>query len=214
DADRYRRLGGLRAVLRHPNDADTHLGAVIHPLEIVAQIQHRADWTVVQLVDHVAGTDARALRRAAAGHLHNLDRHLLLDVELAAERLRQHARLCGDAQDGATYDAVFHQPGGDPVDGVHRDGERETLRLLDDGDVDADDLALRVDQRATGVARVDGGVGLDDVLDHLAAIARKGAMERADDADGDGALQADRAANRDDKLTHLEPVGVAQLRRR
>ena len=32
-----------------------------------------------------------------------------------------------------------------------------------DGDVDADDLALGVDQRAAGVAGVDGRVGLDDV---------------------------------------------------
>ena len=44
-----------------------------------------------------------------------------------------------------------------------------------DGGVDADDLAVEVDQRAAGVARVDRGVGLDrvDVGAVAAAAARR-----------------------------------------
>ncbi len=38
------------------------------------------------------------------------------------------------------------------------------LRGGDDGAVDADQAALRVHQRAAGIAHVDGGVGLDEIL--------------------------------------------------
>ena len=36
--------------------------------------------------------------------------------------------------------------------------------LAEDAGVDADQLAAAVDQRAAGVAGIDGGVGLDEVL--------------------------------------------------
>ena len=54
-----------------------------------------------------------------------------------------------------------------------------------DGGVDADHPALGVGQRAAGVAGVERGVGLDDVLDHprrRAAAGRHAAAERADHA--------------------------------
>ena len=168
---------------------------------------------IIELIDDVARLDARLLRRAAIGHLNDLDGHLFLGMELAAERLRQHARLRGDTHHRTTHLAVLHQPRRHPVDGVDRDGEREALRLLNHRDVDADDRARRIDQRPARVAGIDRGVGLDDILDHLAAVARQGAVKRADDASGDGALQAHRAANGDDELPHLELIGVAQPRR-
>ena len=40
-----------------------------------------------------------------------------------------------------------------------------------EGDVDADQLAVDVEQRAAGVARVDAGVGLDQAGEHVAASA-------------------------------------------
>ena len=50
--------------------------------------------------------------------------------------------------------------------GVDRRGEADALRAAAaDGGVDADDLAVDVEQRAAGVAEVDGGVGLDEVLE-------------------------------------------------
>ena len=50
---------------------------------------------------------------------------------------------------------------------VARHGEADALiaaALAEDAGVDADQLAARVDQRAAGVARVDRGVGLDEVF--------------------------------------------------
>src|SRR6185437_492553 len=52
----------------------------------------------------------------------------------------------------------------------------ESPCLLDDGHVDADDRARGIHQWATGVAGVDGSVGLDDIFDQLSAVAWQGTM--------------------------------------
>ena len=65
---------------------------------------------------------------------------------------------------GATHPPVMHERVDDPVGrGVDGYGEAEA----DPGDrgVDPDDTAVAVGQRTAGVARVERGVGLDDVLD-------------------------------------------------
>ena len=72
----------------------------------------------------------------------------------------------------------------------------------DDGGVDADQLALGVDQRAAGVAGVDGRVGLDEVL--VAAARDPAAAERADDARGDGLAEAERVADGEHEVADLE----------
>ena len=64
---------------------------------------------------------------------------------------------------------------------------------------DADDVRAGVGQGTAGVAGVEGGVGLDDVLDDAGGGAAAGgqrAPEGADDAGGDGPGQPERAADR------------------
>ena len=73
------------------------------------------------------------------------------------------------------------------------------------GGVDADQLAVEVDQRAAGVARVDRGIGLDEVL--VAQPAQAAAADRRDDARGHRLADAERVADRDHEVAH------AQLRR-
>jgi hypothetical protein len=48
--------------------------------------------------------------------------------------------------------------------------ERAALAGIQDGTVDADELAFAVEQHAARVARVDGGVSLDDALDFGAKL--------------------------------------------
>jgi len=53
-------------------------------------------------------------------------------------------------------------------DGVGRHGEADAgirAGLGVDGGIDADDFAVHVDQRTAGITRVDGGIGLDEVLE-------------------------------------------------
>src|SRR5262249_38187637 len=79
--------------------------------------------------------------------------------------------------------------------------------LADEGGVDADRLALAVDERATAVTGVDRGIGLDEVVvrpltDH--------ATGRADDARGDGLLQTERVADGHNGLADLKLCRVAE----
>src|SRR6185437_1780782 len=110
-------------------------------------------------------------------------------------------------------------------DGVRQvDRDREpvtgvvTGRTLDRG-VDPDDLTAHVDERAAGVARVDRGIRLNEVLD--AAIRRPGKAHRAaplgaHDAlrHGEGEVLTERVADREHPLTDTGRITVAKRRGR
>ena len=93
------------------------------------------------------------------------DDHAIREAVDAADR-RGLARLELDA-DGAANDLMFRPDEHvvDIGDDVGRHGEADALGahgLGVDGGVHADDLAVHVDERAAGVAGIDGGVGLDE----------------------------------------------------
>ena len=79
-----------------------------------------------------------------------------------------------------------------------------------DGRIHADDFAGHVEQRAAGVAGVDGSIGLDEVL-VLTAPGIDGAVLRRDDSGGDGLRKCKRAADGNDPVAHLRAVGIAEL---
>ncbi len=81
--------------------------------------------------------------------------------------------------------------------------------LLRDEGGDADDFAARVEQRAAGVAGIDGGVGLDGVFDRGAGRAADGA-DGADDAAGHGAGEAEGIADGVDLLADDEVAGIGE----
>src|SRR5205814_7832810 len=106
---------------------------------------------------------------------------------------------------------------------VARDRESDTyvaLVLAGCGDrgVETDEVPVEVDQRAAGVARVDRGVGLDGPGDvgglrgglTLVAALLDGAVQRADDAGGDRALQAERAADRQYRVADPQLAAVGE----
>ena len=74
-----------------------------------------------------------------------------------------------------------------------------------------------VGQRAAGVARVERGVGLDDVLHDARRAAVAGGQRPAQAADhpgGDRAGQAQRVADGDHQLAHAQRAGVPEDGRR
>ena len=76
--------------------------------------------------------------------------------ERTTARLGAVARLAGDqAVPGRGQPAGAHHLGGDPLHVVDRQGEADPLGPGPDRDVDPDQLAVDVDQRAARVARVD-----------------------------------------------------------
>ena len=116
--------------------------------------------------DDVARLQACLVRRAAGLHL--LHQHAVLEAVDAIDRARK--PLAELDADGAARHLVA---GADQVvvnrdHGVRRHGETDALvagRLRIDGRVHANHLAVHVQQRAAGVAGIDGRVRLDEVLE-------------------------------------------------
>ena len=115
--------------------------------------------------------------------------------------------LGGDADPAASHPAVAQQLAQHERGSVRGDREADALRALDHRGVDAHDLASRRHQRAAGVAWIERGVGLDQVLQLAPALAAQRAAERRNHAGGDGGLEAERVADR-----HHQPPAPQLLR--
>ena len=86
-----------------------------------------------------------------------------------------------------------------------------TARRADDGRVDADQLTAQIDQRATRIARVDRGIGLDEIF--IAFNIEPGAAERRNDAGRDGLPNAKWVADGQHIVPHLQRIRFAHLDR-
>ena len=118
--------------------------------------------------------------------------------------------LSGDAHVRAPNPAVANQPADDELRGVRGDRKTQPLRAGDDGRVDADHFAARVDERSAGVSRIERRVGLDDVVHQAARSRSQRSPERADDAGRDGGRESERVADRDDELPDFDRLRIAK----
>ena len=123
-----------------------------------------------------------------------------------------------DADPGAGDVLAGEDLGDDGLGEVDGDGEADALCGAGLGGVDADDLAVAVEQRAAGVAGVDGGVGLDEV--RAAGWRRRLVMSETTMVRSrpltmpevtDARELAQRVAHGDGQLADLERGRVAQL---
>ena len=122
------------------------------------------DLLAVEFAQHVAGLQSCVAGRRVGGNLADDGAGRVMEVKEAGIVGRDIVHA--DAQV-----AVVHRAGLDDGvgggfgdlrgNGKARTGERAVVG--DDEGVDADQLAVRVHQRAAGVAGIDGGVGLDEV---------------------------------------------------
>lgn len=121
-----------------------------------------------------------------------------------------------DADEGALDAVMLKNAGEHAFDGADRDGKTDVLGFGGDGGVDAYYLACCVDEGATGVAGVDGGVGLDEVSEmfDVAAVATGGGDATAgsgDNASCDGVLVlAEGVADGDNCLADGDCARVAE----
>ena len=97
---------------------------------------------------------------------------------------------------------------------VDRNGETDAVRAAGTGEdrrVDADQAAVHVHQRTTGIARIDRCIGLDEEL--VGRHAHAGTRQRRHDAGGHGLAHAERIADGQHQVAHLDGVAVAQRHR-
>ena len=136
-------------------------------------------------------------------------------AELLGQLRRERSDL--DVADRAAPDfAVLLQLAEDLAGEVARHGEADALvaaALAEDRRVDADQLAARVDERAAGVAGIDRGVGLDEVL--VRAPTPRLVRPIADTMpERDGLIQLIRVADRQHPLRDLQLRRIAPRHRR
>src|SRR5262249_15034279 len=106
--------------------------------------------------------------------------------------------------------AVLHELREDVPGHVDGNGKTNALRGLDDRRVDADDLAGGVDERPAAVARIEGSVGLNDVVNQMAGDGAQASSQGADHAGGDGGLKSQGTADRDHELPNPQLGGISQ----
>ena len=83
----------------------------------------------------------------------------------------------------------------------------------DDGGIDANQIAVKVDHCSAGIARINGGVGLNEVL--VIFDAETAAPGGADDAHGGRFADSERIADREDDVpdANLEESPIARVGR-
>src|ERR1700704_2714580 len=126
--------------------------------------------------------------------------------ELAGYRNRLYA------QESLVNAAIGHEIVRDAFGAVDRNGEADAgggaAGRVDRG-VDADHFTARIDQRAAGVAAIDGGVGLNGFIDEGGLAGLHGAADGADYAGGQCALKTKWIADGENFLAYLESSGIA-----
>jgi len=86
----------------------------------------------------------------------------------------------------------------DTLGGVDGDGETDARGCAGgrvDSGVDADDFAVGIDERASGISAIDGGVGLNGLIDESSLTGLHGAADGADNARGESALETEGIAD-------------------
>src|SRR5262249_26300876 len=118
-----------------------------------------------------------------------------------------------DAEEGAVDATVGDQVVRDGFCGVDGNGEadaRGRTARREDGGVDADDFAVRIDERAAGIAAIDGSVGLNGFIDEGGLAGLHGAAEGTDDASGQRALEAEGIADSENLLADLQSARIPE----
>ena len=111
--------------------------------------------------------------------------------------------------DFAVADKSF-DGGTDDLGGDGKAHARKTIRVRDQESIDANDFAAHVDQRTSGVAGVDGGIGLNEASGRAAILRERiRTVESADNAAGYGEAESEGVAEGKHGLAGAQSGGVA-----
>ena len=113
-----------------------------------------------------------------------------------------------DAQVAAGHLAFFHQLRDQRLGGVDGDGKPDALTAGNDRCVDSDHFALHVEERPTGVPRVDRSIGLDKVI---VGTGPDDAAFGAHNPGRDRIAQSEGISDRQHPIPNLQLLGIAQV---
>ena len=173
------------------------------------QIPHLLHLHAIELHNDVPRTQARPVGRTALRDIRHQGAHGLLEPQPLGQVLGH--RLNAHAQPAAARLTIFHQLRHHLFRQVGGNGETDAHRTAgrrQDGGVHTHDLALHVEQRAAGIALVDGRVRLDEIV---VGTGIDVAVAGRNDAQCHGSAQPERIADRQHPVADLHPVGIAEL---
>src|SRR5690606_6220720 len=176
----------------------------------VAQARRRVDGATIDTDDDITSQQSGFIGTGTGLHFGN-DYAALVAIDIQRSRKIRHQILNHHAELAALDLTVFQNLIDTVPDHTRRDRKTDTdiaAAGRDDRRVDADQLAAQIDQRTAGVAGVDGGIGLNEILIPLNTEA--GATQRTDDAGSHGLPKPERIANRDHKISNLGRIAVRQ----
>src|SRR5499426_775948 len=162
------------------------------------QILRVGNCLAVEFHDHISLLDSCFLCRASWNHLRNQGSLLFLEAE-GFHQFRSYL-LDADTKPAAGDMALLLELRSDLLRHVDRDRESDSLSRNDDRRVDTHDLALCVDEGSTAVARVDRGIGLNEI------VIRSGSNHPSLGTDNPGGhclFQSKWTADSDDPTTHF-----------
>src|SRR5258708_16329695 len=103
--------------------------------------------------------------------------------------------------------AELHERIRDGADHVYRDGKSHACvgaGRSNEGRIDANKLAVKINERSPRISWVDGGIGLDEILvflnSHIPSV------QSANDARGHRLADLIRVTNGEDEVANLQPV--------
>jgi len=196
------------------NHGDVGGGEYIFFTQLAEEVVRGYSRPVVEGYDDVAFLQLRARGRRVL--LYACYKQTLLVVQcmvLAYARVYLHL-LQHKAEKRFKYFAIGYKLAGYGFGGVYIYRKAQALRALYNGCVYAYHLAIGIDHRPTGIARIERCVRLDYVIYQPAGLCSQGAAQSAYHARGYGVLVAVGVAYGYDELADLQIAGIAELRYR
>ena len=120
---------------------------------------------VVEGDDNVADSELATLCGPARLHRDQQHPGLILELLRPGDGAWDIHVLSANAEISAANPAILNQLSDDELRRVDRYRETDSLRRQNHGGVYADDFTSGIDQRSAGVAGIERGVGLDDIVD-------------------------------------------------
>ena len=157
-------LHGLRLAVAE--DQHRHGRAYVGHADHVYQLAVVVDGNVVEFQDYVAGQEFGGLGGRAGRYGAYLGAHQPRQPGLGG-RFGPETGIQLHPDISPRHLAGFDELSGGEHEHVNGYGESASLAhagIAGDGRVDADDFAAQIDQRSAAVARIDGGVGLQEIL--------------------------------------------------
>src|SRR5262249_16417592 len=133
------------------------------------QVVDALDVNAIELDDDVARQKPGLRRRTIRLDLHQQRAHLVFDASNHRMPPRDRRGLAGHADIGTPDIARAGDLRQDELRGIARDRKADALSTIDNRSIDADYFGIGRDQRPTGIAGIERGVGLYHVFDDASA---------------------------------------------